>query len=374
MSADAPDQQKPDTNGSNGNSRKKHIGFAVFSVIIAIGLTAGYFYWGYTRTHVATDDAFIEGSVHAIAPRISGFINSIEVSDDQPVKAGDLLVTIDPDIYRQRVADAEASAGAEADRASELGAAVSARRAAIAASKAALEARMADRKAKAAQKAQAELDLKRATALFDKKVIAAERLEKARTQLDTAMAALEASDGLIEQARASVRSDEAMLKQTELSIASQRQMILKRQAQAGLERLQLSYTRITAPADGYVTRKNVELGNLVQPGQPMMSVVSMKDAYIVANYKETSLHLLKAGMKAEVRIDAYPGKVFKAHVESIMSGTGSAFTLFPPENASGNYVKVVQRIPVKIVFDNLQDAMPYLRIGMSVVPTVLTKE
>ena len=139
-------------------------------------------------------------------------------------------------------------------------------------------------------------------------------------------------------------------------------------------RLNLSYTNITSPADGLVTRKSVEIGNQLQTGQPIMSVVSMKNAYVVANYKETRLHLIKAGQNVRLRLDAYPDIKFTGKVDSIMAGTGAAFSLFPPENASGNYVKVVQRVPVKIVFDDLKKAEPYLRVGMSVVPTILTRD
>lgn len=354
--------------------RKKRIAMAIFGAIVTLGLIAGFSYRGYSRTHVSSDDAFIEGTVHTVSPRVAGVVKNIAVSNNQPVKAGDLLIEIDPDIYRQRLADAEASAGAEVNRAEELASFVTVKRTAVTASRASLAAREADRKAKAAQKAQAEIDLKRAQGLYDKKVISTERLERSRTQFDTASAQLESADSLISQARAALSSDEAQLHQAQTAIKSQGQMILKREAQAELERLQLSYTRLTSPGDGYVTRKSVELGNQVQAGQPLMSIVSLKGAYIVANYKETILHLIRPGMKVKIKFDAYPDREFTGKVDSIMAGTGSAFTLFPPENASGNYVKVVQRVPVKIVFDNPSEVEPLLRVGMSVVPTIITKE
>ena len=365
-----PPQTQPTE--ANGNGRKKRIGFLVFGAVVAVGLVAGYVYLGYMHTHVSSDDAFVAGTVHTVAPRVSGVVNAVAVTDDQHVKEGDLLVEIDPDIYRTRVADAEASAAAEQRRVEELNAAVAVRRTSIAAAKAVIEAREADRKAREAQKSQADLDLKRAQSLYDKKVVSAERLERAHTAFDTAQASLDAASDIVAQSRAALRSEEALLRQSEASIESQRQMVLKREAQAEQERLQLSYTRVLAPSEGFVTRKAVEVGNHVQPGQPLMSVVSLADAYILANYKETELHSIRPGMAADIKLDAYPEKSFKGHVESIMSGTGSAFTLFPPENASGNYVKVVQRVPVKIVFDDLPGAMPFLRVGMSAVPTILT--
>ena len=365
-----PPEQQPAA--AEGNGHKKRMAFLVFGAVVAVGLVAGYIYLGYTRTHISSDDAFVAGTVHTVAPRVSGVVNAVAVTDDQHVKAGDVLVEIDPDIYRTRVADAEASASAEQRRVDELTAAVAVRRTSIAAAKAVIGAREADSRAREAQKSQAELDLKRAQSLYDKKVVSAERLEKARTAFDTAAASLDASADIVAQSRAALKSEEALLRESEASIESQRQIVLKREAQAEQERLQLSYTRVLAPTEGFVTRKAVEVGNHVQPGQPLLSVVSLGDAYILANYKETALHSIRPGMAADIKIDAYPDKTFKGHVESIMSGTGSAFTLFPPENASGNYVKVVQRVPVKIVFDDLAGAMPFLRVGMSAVPTILT--
>ena len=147
-----------------------------------------------------------------------------------------------------------------------------------------------------------------------------------------------------------------------------------RPGQVEMAQLRLTYTSVTAPADGFVTRMSAEIGNTVQAGQPLMSLVSLDDAFVVANYKETRIERILPGQKVTMKIDAYPGLKFTGRVDSIMAGTGASFTLFPPENASGNYVKVVQRVPVKITFDNLEKAKPYLRIGLSVVPTILTEE
>ena len=146
-------------------------------------------------------------------------------------------------------------------------------------------------------------------------------------------------------------------------------------AEARLEqaRLQLSYTRIQAPARGHITKKNVEAGNLVQAGQPLMALVPLENLWIVANYKETQLTRVKPGQEVTIKVDTFAGKKIKGRVESLMAGTGSAFSLFPPENATGNFVKIVQRLPVKIVFDKNQE-LPPLRIGMSVEPTILVKD
>lgn len=145
------------------------------------------------------------------------------------------------------------------------------------------------------------------------------------------------------------------------------------EAQLKIARHNLEYTKVYAPSDGYVTKKSVESGNQIQAGQPLMAVVDMGDVWVTANYKETQLKNVKVGQRAEIKVDTYPGSIFTGKVESIMAGTGSAFSLFPPENALGNYVKVVQRIPVKIVFDNGTCDNHKMHIGMSCIPTIFTQ-
>jgi membrane fusion protein (multidrug efflux system) len=144
-------------------------------------------------------------------------------------------------------------------------------------------------------------------------------------------------------------------------------------AQLKIAQRNLEYTKIYSPSAGYITKKAVEVGNQIQPAQALMAVIPLDDIWVVANYKETQLKNVSAGQKVEIRVDTYPGKKFTGRVDSIMAGTGAAFSLFPPENALGNYVKVVQRIPVKIVFDKDTDSGHILRIGMSCVPTIITK-
>jgi membrane fusion protein (multidrug efflux system) len=148
--------------------------------------------------------------------------------------------------------------------------------------------------------------------------------------------------------------------------------VAQKQGELETASLNLSYTRIVAPSDGYITRKSVELGNYIQPGQALMALVTLDDAWVTANYKESQLTHVKPGQKVEFTVDTYPGRTFKGSVESIMAGTGAAFSMLPPENATGNYVKVIQRIPVRIAIDKGSDPGHLLRVGMSVVPTILT--
>jgi membrane fusion protein (multidrug efflux system) len=146
------------------------------------------------------------------------------------------------------------------------------------------------------------------------------------------------------------------------------------QAQLKIALCNLEYTKVYAPSGGYITKKSVELGNQIQIGQPLMAVISLDDIWLVANFKETQLKNVSPGQRVEIKMDTYPGKIFSGKVDSIMAGTGAAFSLFPPENALGNYVKIVQRVPVKIIFDKNTDSGHILRIGMSATPTIITKD
>jgi membrane fusion protein (multidrug efflux system) len=294
-------EQQATATTTNGEKKKK--AFLIVGAVVAIGLMIGYLYNSYRKTHVTTDDAFIEGNIHTISARVSGNVKTVAVTDNQQVKRGDLLVELDPADYRSK---------AEASRAN-------------------LELQRATLRF-------AESERKRAKALYEQEAGAADRYDKAISNYEISLA--------------QVKLAEEQLRQAELN---------------------LGYTRIIAPAAGYITRKSVQTGNQVKDGQPLMAVVDLDTLYIVANYKETEMERLRPGQPVRITVDAYPGKVFTGKVDSIMAGTGVSFSLFPAENATGNYVKVVQRIPVKIVLDPGADKEHLLRIGMSVVPTVLAK-
>jgi membrane fusion protein, multidrug efflux system len=203
-------------------------------------------------------------------------------------------------------------------------------------------------------------------------------------KVNDAQANLEVKKVLLEQATRDKGRAEALYRQeifpkeryenacTACGLA--RAQLTAAEAQGKIARRNLAYTRIYAPSDGYVTRKSVEVGNQIQAGQPLMAVVDMGDIWVTANYKETQLKNVRVGQRAEIKVDTYPGSTFNGRVESVMAGTGAAFSLFPPENALGNYVKVVQRIPVKIVFDKGTCDHYKMHIGMSCIPTVFTKD
>ena len=286
----------------NADRKKKLIRVLIAALVLGGVFLAAYIIVNFT--HISTDDAYITGRIHNIAPKIPGTIKVVRIEDNQNVKKGDLLVEIDPVDYELRVNEAVAAVGV-----------------------------------REATFDQAARDKKRAEALYKDEVFSKERYENASTAYSLAKAQLKAA-------------------RVQLKIAQQN----------------LEYTKIYAPSDGYVTSKAVEEGNQVQPGQSLLAVIALDDIWVIANYKETQLKNVRSGQRVQIKVDTYPGKVFTGRVDSIMAGTGAAFSLFPPENALGNYVKVVQRIPVKIVFDKSTDKDQALRIGMSCVPTIITTD
>jgi membrane fusion protein (multidrug efflux system) len=296
-------------------------------------------------TYATTDDAYVEGRIHAVASKVPGTVQKISVEDNQLVKKGAALIEIDPADYQVKVKDAEAALLSQKARVSEAEAKISVARAN-------LDIQTTSFK-------QAQFDSKRAANLFAAGALSKEKLEKTETAQALAQAQVKAAKEQVTQAEST--------KSLEAAVVAQRE--------AGLEtaQLNLSYTKILAPADGYVTKKGVEAGNQVQPGQPLLAVVALDDLWIVANYKETQLKKIHPGQPVSFSVDTYPRTVFAGKVDSIMAGTGAAFSIFPAENALGNYVKVVQRVPVKIMIDKNSLEGRQLRVGMSVVAKIRIK-
>jgi membrane fusion protein, multidrug efflux system len=332
------------TENSNNNLKKKKA-FLIVGVVVLIGLIAGYFYSGYRRTHVSTDDAFIDGNIHTIAAKINGTVREISVTDNQSVNKGDLLLEIDPADYSARLREASSSVGAEKAKLDEA-------ETRIAAARANLELQRANLKL-------AEIEKTRSENLYQKEVLPRDRYDRAMTAHEVAVA--------------QVKAAEEQLRSAESQKLTQASTIKQKEAVATLAELNYQYTKIYAPVSGYVTKKSAQIGNQIQPGQPLMAVVGLNDIWVTANFKETEMENIRPGQSVKIKVDSYPGKVFRGKVDSIMAGTGVTFSLFPAENATGNYVKVVQRIPVKIVFEEGADKDHILRIGMSVVPTVIAK-
>jgi membrane fusion protein (multidrug efflux system) len=331
----------------SGNKKIKAL-LILFSVII-IGGWFGLRMFITGKTHIETDNAFIEARIVPVSSKVSGTVARVLVNDNQLVKRGDLLLEIDPRDYQLQIAKATAGVGMAENESGGEQMKVAGARAALQSAKARYD--------------QAVTDQNRADKLFSRDVLPKEQLDRVTT-------ARRVGEAQLKEAEESLKRVQA---EAGLAIKSGgKAKILQRKAQLGEAELQLSYTKIYAARDGYITRKSIEAGVNIQAGQPLMALVPLQEAWITANYKERQITYLKAGQKVEFSVDAYPGKKFSGSVDSIMAGTGAAFSLLPPENATGNYVKVVQRVPVKISIDKNSDPERLLRVGMSVIPVIET--
>lgn len=312
---------------SKGRRRLAVVGLIVLLAGVAVG---AYYYWQ-SRFYESTDDAYVEGHPVFISTQVSGNIAQVYVQENQRVEEGDLVVEVDPCDYRIRLAKAQA----------------------------ALQSARADE-----QEASAAVEVARAEW---------ERQQKDLLRNEELAKQGAVTEQVLEHSQASSRGAKASLNASERHLAALHAKTAEAQVAVDEARLQLSYTRIRAPTAGYVTQRAVEVGTYVNVGQPLLAIVPDR-MYVIANYKETQLTHMRPGQRATVWVDAYPGIVWDAHVDSIQAGTGAAFSLFPPENATGNFVKIVQRVPVKIVFDEPPDPNHRLVLGMSVTARVWVRE
>ena len=328
----------------NNNNRKRTVGVIVLLLLFIIGGTAGYYYWRYLSTRIITDNAYVKGHMHMVSSRIDGTVKEVYVKDNMKVNSGDLLVKIDPADFEAKVEELEATLEVAKQEVKRRYADVEASKADVKLSQAKLEL--------------AKIDLERAKSLVEKGVVSKEVYDNAFTKYQVAIAQVKADEEDLKQKQAlvAIGKDEAIIKE--------------KSAKLKQDKLELEYTSIYSPVSGYVTRKSVEVGNRISTGQPLLAIVPLDDIWIEANFKETQIEKLKPGMKATIEVDTFTGKNFSGHVESIMAGTGGAFSILPPENATGNWVKVVQRIPVKILLDKGQDTENLLRVGMSCIVTI----
>lgn len=419
-------------NGIANGRRRIIIGAA--AVVGLAGLLFGGWAWWHARSQVSTDDAYVEGAVTVISSKVAGNIAEMLVRDNQAVKAGDTLLRVDPRDYRAKrdqaaaavkVAEAALQAmrselpmtrGVTAAQGDEARGALEGARAAEAASQSAVEEAQAQIEAKRAAASAAEADVAgaRATAvqaarekerqrkLVEQGLVALRDFDQAEAAEGTARASLEALERRKIQVEREVQQVEAALGSRRLGVQQARQRVAElrgalaraesqrhqvpmkeaevtraeaslAQAKADLAyaELQLQYTEVRAPVDGVVSKRTVELGQVAQMGQPLLAIVPLHDVWVIANFKETQLGRIRPGMTAEVHVDSFSDRSFKGTVDSLAAGTGARFSLLPPENATGNWVKVVQRLPVKIRLDPGQFSNPdTLRAGMSAVVTV----
>jgi membrane fusion protein, multidrug efflux system len=375
----------------------------VLIVAIIAVVVAGIFAWRYFRSYESTDDAQVDGHLMPLSARIAGYVRKVNVNDNQYVEAGTVLAEIDPRDYqvaldqaRASLADARSAAKAleinvpitsvnTSSQTSSAQADVASAQAGVGAAEQQSEAAVAQLAQVEANDVRAQNDLARYKQLVDKQEISLQIYDQAVAAARASSAAVEAARSSaaaarqqIAQARGRLDSAVAAVRAAETGprqVASVRARALSadatvKQKEAALEQAQLNleYTRIIAPVSG-VVMKNVEVGMNVQPGQQLATVVPLADVWITANFKETQLRYMRPGQAVKIKADAN-GRTYNGHVDSVAGSSGARLSLLPPENATGNYVKVVQRVPVKIVLDQGQDDDHYLRLGMSVEPKV----
>ena len=360
-------------------------------VVLLAGLLVA---WSYFAVRVSTDDAQIDGHVNSVSARVGGTVSAVLVADNQFVEKGTPLVRIEARAYEIAVARAaadlaenEAQARAAHTNVPMTSTVSSSHEAAAGSDFEGSEARLVSARARAreavAKVTKAAQDLARLKPLLAKDEVSQQEYDVAVWEEAAAHAAREAADAAVHEAEKQVEAAKARLAQARTgpeqvtieraradSAAAKAEVARANLAQA---RLDLEHTEVKAAVSGVVSRRTVEVGQVVQAGQPLLAVVPLEDVWVVANYKENQLNRIRPGQLAFVTVDAYGGHQYRGKVESIAAATGARFSILPPENASGNYVKVVQRVPVKIVFEGGQDPDHHLRPGMSVEPTVYTK-
>jgi membrane fusion protein (multidrug efflux system) len=370
--ANQPDTNKTETKndaakapGDTAKPRRRRPFIWIILILgVILGGGAAFHYWQANRYIESTDDAFVDGRAITIAPQVSGLVISLDVTDNQFVHRGDPLIHIDPRQYLYDKLQAESTlATAKAQfEGTKLGVAIAKKN-----FPAALEQAQA-------QLATAKANLVKAQADYDRQK-SLPKLATSQQEVDQATSALHQAQAQVMLADAQVTEAEPVqerIDQTATQVGQLGGQIGQAQSRLDQANLNISWTIVTAPQDGWITKRNVEVGNYVTPGQQIFSIVS-PDVWITANFKESQLNLMRPGQPVDISVDAYPSLKLKGHVDSVQLGSGSKFTAFPPENATGNFVKIVQRVPVKIVIDSGLDPQTPLGLGLSVEPRVTVK-
>lgn len=336
---------------SQNKSRRR--GFTIFAVVVlVIGCGAVFVGWLW-HGEETTDDAFIDGHVTAVSPQIAGRVELVQVEDNQHVNFGQVLVTLDAVDMQNALQDALDEEAITASLVVE---------------------NQAQRVAVEASLGKARANVELAEANFRRDERERQRYLQSgtavsRSDLDYRIAQARSSEARLNANRQEVIYTEALLKKVDSMIASSQTSLNKCHTAVTMARLQLSRTQIIAPTSGYVTKRTAEPGNIVEAGSTLLYVVSDR-VWVTANFKESQLRHMRRGQNVMIEVDAWPDQQFKGHIDSMQRATGSVFNLLPAENATGNYVKIVQRVPVKIVFDDPASKQVYLAPGMSVIPHV----
>ncbi len=393
----------------------------IIAVVVVLALGVGAWFW-LTAGQESTDDAQVEAHVTPIAARVGGTILAVPAPDNQQVEAGALLAQIDPRDYEIALAHVEAElANAQAELAvaqanvpitsatatsnvsnahgglAQAEAGIAEAEQGLEAARARLTTAQARVREQDANAAKAARDVERLRPLLSKQEISQQQFDGATADAEAKRAAADSAQAQVQEAEVAIRSAQSRLVQTQAGreqaaagvkqaetgpeqvaairarAASAQARVKQAEAAVKQAQLNLEYTTVKAPVKGIVSKKSIEPGQVVQPGQPLMTVIPLDRIWITANFKETQLAEMRSGQRVKVKVDAYGGQEFNGKIDSIAAATGARFSLLPPDNASGNFVKVVQRVPVKIVLDEGQDQGRVLRPGMSVTPTVYTK-
>lgn len=342
------------------NNNNKNISRIVLAVIVVAGSIIGFIKYREAQRFETTDDAQLETDISQVSSRVTGFISKVFFTDNQQVKKGDTLVILDNRDLKIKVEQSEA---------------------ALENAKASLEATKAN--ANATQEGggtnvfkidelkirlgKAEKDFERYKKLFKSGATTEQQLEKMQTEKETLEQQLQAAQQLQKESNSKNSTANEQIKVAE-------SVVKQRQSDLDFAKLQLSYAIVIAPIDGIVSKKNAVTGQLIQAGQPMCAIMTEQNIWAVANFKETQFEKMKPGMKVELDIDAFPGKIVTGKISSFASATGSKFSLIPPDNATGNFVKVVQRVPVKIELDKANEIFKNLKPGMSVYVKVILEQ
>lgn len=413
------DQQVPLAKPPRRGSRRNLVLAALGVGAIAAG-SFGYHWWQYASTHVETDNATVAGNVHQISSRLNGTVDAVLVNDNQPVKTGQVLLKLDPRDYQSKVQQAQAALEAARRQASAAqvtiaqaaanaqgettqaqgdvtgaSAGISSAQAAVAAARTGVPAAQAQLAQAEANLQKTQADYNRYASLYQQGAVPRQQLDATKAAFNVDLAQKNAAEQGVQQAQAKLAQAQEEVSSAQAKLASSKgglqqasatglQTEVNRkqyeaaqaaiaQAQASLKdaQLQLSYTNITAPSNGRIGRKSVEVGQRVQPGQPLMAIVGSQP-WVVANFKETQLEQIRPGERVEVKLDAFPHHPFVGRVDSISPASGAQFALLPPDNATGNFTKIVQRIPVKVLLDpqSMQGYASRLSPGMSAVVSV----
>jgi membrane fusion protein (multidrug efflux system) len=363
---DDANSKKDDKNGKD-NEKKKGPGkkpLIILAIVVILLIIAAFVWWFATRNQVSTDDAYTDGDAVTIAPKVSGYVVVMNLGDNKFVHKGDLLIRIDPRDYQAQLDQANAQLGlAQAQLTSS--------QVQLDIARVQYPAQLTQAKA---QEQSAQANLVQTQAAYERQRSVDVRATS-QQNIDTATAQQKSAQANVAQARAQVKTASLVplqIRQAEAAVDERRQQVHQAEAQVEAAQLNLDYTELRAPADGWVTKRNVQFGSFLQAGTSIFSLVTVP-VWVTANFKESQLERMRPGDKVDVEVDAYPNLKLHGHVDSIQLGSGSRFSAFPAENATGNFVKIVQRVPVKIIIDDGLPPDGGMPLGLSVVPKVMLK-